>query len=581
MKSLKQLVKLFFADKIKSTLLVIFLIVSGICVAIEPTVLGKVTDSLAEGLTKGAINWEGFAIWACVAVGVYVMQFLTKYIAGLMANHMSSAVAKRLRKNVEEKLWKLPLNYYDTNSKGDVMSRATNDIDNVVNTLNTTGCDFFYYSLMLVGMVVMMFYSSLPLALITIAVIFISMFSMKAITKKAKPQYQKQWATLGKLNANIEESFNGHNIIKSYSQEQTFIDNFKNQNDELFEASFKASAYSGLVQPLSRFLTNLNYVIVALFGAVSILNGKMTFGQAQAFIQYARQFQQPFSQIANMITTLQSGMASFERVTALLNETEEVPDKENASDEYTMNGAIEFKNVSFSYVKEKKLIENMNLTVKPGQMVAIVGGTGAGKTTLVNLVERFYEVNEGQIILDGKKEIHDISRAALRRNIAMVLQDTWLYNGTIEENLKYSRAGEEISNEEFISACKDTFVDSFVKTLPDGYQTMVSNELTSVSDGEKQLLTICRAFLARPNILILDEATSSVDTRTEALIQKALDKLREGKTSFVIAHRLSTIRNADIILVMDKGHIVEQGNHEQLLSQDGVYAKLYQAQFSA
>lgn len=581
MKSLKKLVKLFFEDRARGILLIVMLMISGVCVAAEPKVLGKATDALAEGITNDKINWEGFFFFAGVCVVIYVIQFSTKYLAGRMANRMSSGVAKRLRREVEEKLWKLPLNYYDTKKRGDIMSCATNDIDNVVTTLNSTGCDFFYYSLMLISMVIMMFSSSWLLAIITMLMIIVSFTAIRVITKKASPQYKKQWGTLGMLNARIEESFNGHNIIKAYSQEEVFKEQFREQNEVLFEASFKASAYSNLVQPLSRFLTNLNYVIVALFSAKSILSGKMTFGDAQAFIQYARQFQQPFTQIANMITSLHSGIASFERVSLLLEEEEEKPDEAHAKDDYVMKGAIEFKNVFFSYVEDRKLIENMNLTVKPGQMVAIVGGTGAGKTTLVNLIERFYEVNSGKIILDGKEEIHDITRSALRRNIAMVLQDTWLYNGTIEDNLKYGRVGgEAVSDEEFQAACADTFVDSFVKTLPNGYQTVVSNELTSVSDGEKQLLTICRAFLAKPNILILDEATSSVDTRTEALIQKALDKLREGKTSFVIAHRLSTIRNADIILVMDNGHIVEQGNHEELLSLNGVYAKLYQAQFS-
>lgn len=581
MKSLSKLVKLFFEDKLRAVMVFVLLIVSGVCVAVEPKMIGKATDALAEGLTKGAINWEGFYLFAGVCIVLFVIQFVAKYAGGRMANRMSAGVAKRLRAEVEKKLWKLPLNYYDTKKRGDIMSCATNDIDNVVTTLNSTGCDFFYYALTLVGIVVMMIISSWKLAIITIAVILLSFAVVRFITKKSKPQYKKQWGTFGMLNARIEESFNGHNVIKAYSQEEVFHQQFQKQNEILFEASFKASAYSHLIQPFSRFITNLNYVVVALFSAHSIMNGQMTLGDATAFISYARQFQQPFSQIANMLTALQSGMASFERITALLEESEEIPDSAQAKNDYVMQGAMEFQDVSFSYVPEKKLIEHMNLKVKPGQMVAIVGGTGAGKTTLVNLIERFYEVNDGKIILDGKEEIHDLTRAALRRNIAMVLQDTWLYKGTIEENLKYGRvSGQPVSDEEFHKACKDTFVDSFVRTLPQGYQTVVSNELTSVSEGEKQLLTICRAFLAKPNILILDEATSSVDTRTEALIQKALDKLREGKTSFVIAHRLSTIRNADIILVMDNGHIVEQGNHEELLALNGVYANLYQAQFS-
>lgn len=502
-------------------------------------------------------------------------------MAGRISARIVSKIAYNLRGAVEKKLWKLPLNYYDTNQRGDIMSRTTNDIDNIVMTLNQTSGDFFYYLLMLIGMIVMMITLSWQLALVTIILIPLSGIIIKKVTALAKPKFAKQWQYMGKINANVEESFNGHNIIKAYKQEERFSEEFRRQNGELYKSAFQATVISNLIQPLSRLLTNLNYVIVALVGAFNIISGAMSIGDVQAFIQYARQFQQPFTQLAQMFSTLQSGMASLERVYEALDSDEETPETPGALDRYELKGQIEFKDVSFSYVPEKKLIEHMNLSVKPGQTIAIVGGTGAGKTTLVNLIERFYEINSGQIILDGNIKIHQLSRAVLRRNIGMVLQDTWLYKGTIEENIKYGLPEDrEVSDEGFLEACKATFVDSFVRTLPDGYKTVLNNEQTAVSAGEKQLLTIARAFLLKPNILILDEATSSVDIRTEALIQEAINRLREGRTSFVIAHRLSTIRGADIILVMHNGHIVEQGNHEELLALDGEYAKLYKAQFA-
>jgi ATP-binding cassette subfamily B protein len=576
----KRLLKLFFSDKRRSVGMLILLVVSGVFVSLGPRALGFATDTIADGLTGNGIDWSRFRFWAGISFVVYATQFLTKWAAGWISTRIVSNITYDLRARVEKKLWKLPLDYYDTNRRGDIMSRTTNDIDNIVTMFNQTGGDLFYYLLMLIGMVVMMFMLSWQLALVTIALILLSAVIVRIVSKVSGPQFKKQWDYTGKINSNVEESFNGHNIIKAYGREEKFTEMFREQNEELFKASFKATATSNLIQPLSRFITNMNYVIVALAGAFSIINGSMSIGDVQAFIQYARQFQQPFTQLAQMFSVLQSGMASLDRVFELLDSEEEEPDHATLPEHYGLKGQIDFKGVFFSYVPEKKLIENMNLSVKPGETVAIVGSTGAGKTTLVNLIERFYEIGGGRIVLDGDVEIHELSRSALRRNIGMVLQDTWLHKGTIEENIKYGLPdGVEISDEEFREACEATFVDSFVRTLPDGYQTMLSNELTSVSVGEKQLLTIARAFLTRPNILILDEATSSVDTRTEALIQEAVNRLREGRTSFVIAHRLSTIRGADIILVMDKGHIVEQDCHEELLAKGGQYAKLYQAQF--
>lgn len=578
--TLKRLLKLFFMDKKKSLGVLFFLLLSGVFASVGPRVLGLATDTLAAGLAEGTINWRRFFWCITLSLGVFIIQFITKWLSGWLSTKLVSNVAYQLRKQVGAKLWKLPLNYYDTNNRGDIMSRTTNDIDNVVNALNNSGGDFFYCVLMLIGMVVMMLSLSWQLALVTLVLIPLSAKVVQKVSVLSGPQYKKQWHYMGKINANVEESCNGHNIIKAFGQEDTFIEEFRKQNQELYRASLRATVISNSVQPLSRFLTNINYVIAALMGALKIISGQMSIGDVQAFIQYARQFQQPFTQLAQMFTVLQSGAASLERIYELLDSENEPSDKETAHQDYNLSGQIDFQDVSFRYVPDRPLIEHMNLSVKPGETIAIVGGTGAGKTTLVNLIERFYEINSGKILLDGNLEIHDLSRSALRKNIGMVLQDTWLYKGTIEENIKYGLTeGHSITEEEFMEACKVTFVDGFVRTLPKGYQTEVTNEMTTVSAGEKQLLTIARAFLAKPNILILDEATSSVDTRTEALIQEAINRLRQGRTSFVIAHRLSTIRGADVILVMEKGHIVEQGNHEELLAKNGAYAKLFQAQF--
>ena len=584
--SFSRVLKLFFfKNKMLTGVMLVSIIISAIATALAPQYLGYVTDSVVRDMSNqsGAhINWNTVIFWISVYLGVSVVQFVTKWLSGWFSTKIISNTARELRERVEKKLWSLPLNYYDTNSHGDIMSRTTNDIDNVVTTLNSSGADAIYSIFQLVGMLVMMLAMNWTLALITILIIPISGAAVAKISLYTRKEFRKQWYFTGQINGNIEESVNGHNIIRLYGQEERMIAEFKEQNRQLYGASLRAMIVSNMIQPLSRFFTNLDYVIVAILGAVKVISGQMTVGDVQAFIQYTRQFQTPFTKLSQAYSNLQSGIASLDRIYELLDYEDEVADREDAKQEYHLGGKIDFRDVNFSYVPEKRLIEHMNLTVESGQMVAIVGGTGAGKTTLVNLIERFYEVNSGNIIFDGQMEIHDFTRKCLRQNIAMVLQDTWVYKGTIEENLRYGLPnGRKISEKEFKDACKATFVDQFVSTLPEGYQTVISNEMSSLSAGEKQLLTICRAFLAKPNILILDEATSSVDTRTEAMIDTALERLREGRTSFVIAHRLSTIRTADIILVMENGHIVEQGNHQELMKQNGAYAKLYRAQFEA
>ncbi len=483
----------------------------------------------------------------------------------------------RLREQVEAKLGRLPLSYFDGQARGEVLSRATNDVDNIAQTLQQSLSQLVTSILTVVGVLAMMFWISPLLAIIALVTVPASIYVTLLIGKRAQPQFVKQWATTGRLNAHIEEMFTGHSLVKVFGQQDTAIARFKEHNDGLYQSAFKAQFISGLIQPAMFFIGNLNYVIIAVMGGLRVASGTMSLGDVQAFIQYSRQFSQPLNQIAGLSNMVQSGVASAERVFKLLDAQEQSADPPLPDTIPRVSGRVAFEGVSFRYQKDKPLIENLSLAVEPGHTVAIVGPTGAGKTTLVNLLMRFYEVDSGRITLDGV-DIATMAREQLRSHMGMVLQDTWLFGGTIADNIAYGSDG--ASMEQISDAAKAAHADRFIRTLPDGYQTILEEEGSNVSAGEKQLITIARAVLSEPAILILDEATSSVDTRTELLIQQAMSSLRSGRTSFVIAHRLSTIRNADVILVMEDGRIVEQGTHDKLIKEGGAYARLYAAQFA-
>ena len=577
----RRLARLLAREGVLVITILVMAVVSVALVVSGPRILGHATNLLTKPLIKyhdpRRINFSALHNTLWVAVGVYALSYLLSYSQAYLLAGVVQRTMFKLRSEVEEKLHRLPLSYIDRHARGDLLSRVTNDIDNISQSLQQSLSQLITSLLTMVGVLVMMFTVSWILALIALVIIPLSTVTMKQIAKRSRAKFIDQWRTTGILNGLIEETFTGHAIVKAFGRQGDVEKRFASMNEELFGASYGAQFISGSIQPAMMFIGNLNYVAIAVVGGLRVTSGAMGIGDVQAFIQYSRQFTQPLTQTASMFNVLQSGVASAERVFELL-DAEEQSAEVGTDTGLPVEGRVEFDHVSFSYSADRELIKDLSFVAEPGTTVAIVGPTGAGKTTLVNLIMRFYELNGGRILLDGRN-IAEMPRHELRSKIGMVLQDTWLFDGTIYENLAYGRP--TASREEVLAAAKAAYVDRFVHSLPDGYDTVLDGETAAVSAGEKQLLTIARAFLSDPSILILDEATSSVDTRTEVLIQRAMHNLRASRTSFVIAHRLSTIRDATIILVMENGSIVEQGSHEELLAAKGAYHRLYQAQFTA
>jgi len=576
--TLKRLGDILGTEKPRLFAVFVLTVVSVVLVVIGPKLLGEATNIIVQGVVSGqGIDFDELHSQLITVMLVYAGSFLLSYTSSYVLAGVVQRSMFGLREEVERKLNHLPLSYIDRQPRGDLLSRVTNDIDNLAQSLQQTTSQILTSLLTLIGVTIMMFTISPLLALIALTTVPLSVWLMKVIGGKARPRFMDQWRHTGALNAQAEEVFSGHAIVKSFGRQREAEARFRADNDQLYEASFAAQFMANLIQPAMLFMGNIQYILIAVVGGLQISSGSLSIGDMQAMIQYARQFSQPLTHLASMAATFQSGIASLERVLELVDAEEQSPEQERSAEPLPVKGRVVFEDVYFAYDPDKPLITGLNVTAEPGETVAIVGPTGAGKTTLVNLIMRFYELDSGRITLDGR-DISSFPRSELRSDIGMVLQDTWLFGGTIRENLRYGNP--DATDEQIYEAARVTYVDRFVHSLPDGYDTIINDEGDNISTGEKQLMTIARAFLNDPAILILDEATSSVDTRTEVLIQEAMNNLRANRTSFVIAHRLSTIRGADVILVMEDGQIVEQGNHDSLLEAHGAYWRLYNAQFA-
>ena len=544
----------------------------------------RMIDSMNVQVGVG-IDWGRFGTILMFVIGIYLISILVRLVQNFLMTRLVSDAVYTMRRQIEDKLDRLPLQYFDRTPRGEVMSRTTNDIDNISGTLQQILGELLFSVFSIIGAFIMMLTISPLLTLIAFIIIPVMALCAGVILKKTQPQFTRQWIRTGQVNSHVEEMFSGHMVVRAFGHQHKAEEEFEERNQELYQASFKASFFSALVTPMSTFFGNLSFVIVVIIGGVHVLNGSMSLGGLQAFTQYTRQASQPIGQLASMGTMLQSSLASCRRVFDFLDEAEEVPDIEHPDHlgQETggkVEGHVRFDHVRFSYDPAEPLIKDLSIEAKPGQTIAIVGPTGAGKTTLVNLLMRFYEIQGGRITIDGV-DTSRVTRHDLRSHFGMVLQDTWLFDGTVRDNLLYGLdEGQTIPEQTMIDGAKATHVDEFIRKLPQGYDTVLNEDSSELSQGERQLMTICRAFLSDPDILILDEATSSVDTRTELLVQQAMNTLRKGRTSFVIAHRLSTIRDADLILVVNHGSVVEQGTHDQLLERGGAYASLYNSQFT-
>lgn len=561
----------------------IFAIGSAAFSIVGPKILGNVTTKIFEGLlekvqgvTGGGIDFTSIANTLLLLLGLYLISALFSFIQTFVMTGVSQKVSYNMRKDISEKINRMPLKYFDTKTHGEVLSRVTNDVDTVSQTLNQSLSQMLTAITTLIGVLIMMFSISWVMTLASLLILPLSMGLIVGVVKKSQKYFKDQQKFLGSVNGQVEEVYSGHNIMKAFNGEERAIKEFDDLNNELYNSAWKSQFLSGMMMPIMTFVGNLGYVLVTILGGWLTIKNKIEVGDILAFVQYIRNFNQPIAQTAQIANVLQSTAAAAERVFEFLDEEEESKDPISPVSTEDINGEVDFEHVHFGYNEDKIIVNDFNAKIKPGQRVAIVGPTGAGKTTMVKLLMRFYDVNDGAILIDGH-DIREFNRGELRSMFGMVLQDTWLFNGSIMENIRYSKL--DATDEEVIEAAKAAHVHRFVKTLPDGYNMVLNEEASNVSQGQKQLLTIARAILADPKILILDEATSSVDTRTEVLIQKAMDNLMHGRTSFIIAHRLSTIRDADLILVMKDGDIVEQGNHEELLAKNGFYANLYNSQF--